>query len=470
QQGSQYMNTMDSIGYLFLAELDSIPWAVDFDDSLKNFNSSNIRVEIYRDRRGKVVKRIDTTINVQLTNPRDLSKMINIAPNVPKQDIQNLNEQFNNLVQKVYSVNELFQDMFNLGKRTPITERLPVPLLDSLIGYELEEKGVEASYEFGVFSSGTNQIVIQKTGNHTEELLHESFAYNIYPNEMFMSPEYLMMYFPKKRQYLVQQMWGLVGGSVVLIIIIILSFYFTITTIFKQRKISEMKNDFINNMTHEFKTPIATVSLACQALSDKDIQKSEDLYGNYINIIDQENKRLGLMAEKILQTALIEKGELKLNYQEVDFHDIIEEAIKNIQMQIEIKDGAIYTLFGAMQSNIKGDRLHLTNVISNLLDNANKYTPRNPKIEIETINNNDGLILFINDNGIGISKSDQKKIFEKLYRVHTGDRHDVKGFGLGLSYVKFIVEKHGGTVGLESELNKGTKFKIFLPYDNSIKN
>ncbi len=469
QQGSQYMNTMDSIVYLFMAELDSIPWADDFEDSLDNFNSRNVRVEIYRDRRGKIVKRFDTTVNIQLTNPEDLSNMINIASNVPQKEVQNLNEQFDKMRQKVYSVNELFQDMFNLGKRTPIAERLPIDFLDSLIGFEIQQRGIEAGYEFGVFSSGTNQIVMQKTGNYPEQLLHGSFAYNLYPNEMFMSPEYLMIFFPKKRQYLVRQMWGLVGGSVVLIIIIILSFYFTITTIFKQKKISEMKNDFINNMTHEFKTPIATVSLACQALSDQDIQKSEDLYGNYINIIDQENKRLGLMAEKILQTALIEKGELKLNNQEVDIHEVIEEAVKNIQMQIEIKDGAIHTLFGAMQCAIIGDRLHLINVISNLLDNANKYTPRKPQIEIETENNHDGLLLYIKDNGIGISKSDQKKIFEKLYRVHTGDRHDVKGFGLGLSYVKFIVEKHGGTIGLESEVNKGTKFRIYLPYDNSNK-
>ena len=224
-----------------------------------------------------------------------------------------------------------------------------------------------------------------------------------------------------------------------------------------------MKNDFINNMTHEFKTPIATVALACEALADKDINQTKELYDSYIGIIGEENKRLGTMAEKILQTAILEKGQLKLKPELVDIHHILQEVIKNIRIQVEIKDGSIMTQYDAASSYIEGDRLHLTNVFNNLLDNANKYSPRKPEIFVKTNSVYNGIEIVVSDNGIGISKTNQKKIFDKLYRVSTGNVHDVKGFGLGLSYVKFIVEKHGGGITVESELGKGTIFKVYLP-------
>jgi signal transduction histidine kinase len=234
-------------------------------------------------------------------------------------------------------------------------------------------------------------------------------------------------------------------------------------TDFRQKKLSEMKNHFINNMTHEFKTPISTISLACEALRDKDIVKSGAVYDSYISMIDEENSRLSSMAEKILQSARLEKDKIALNKEQVDVHEIISEIMKNIQLQVENKGGKIVTQLNAEKHIFQADKVHFTNVLFNLLDNAGKYTPKNPEIVIKTENSYSGIIITIKDNGIGISKSNQKKVFEKLYRVPTGNIHNVKGFGLGLSYVKTIVEAHGGKITLDSELNKGTKVIITLP-------
>jgi two-component system phosphate regulon sensor histidine kinase PhoR len=232
---------------------------------------------------------------------------------------------------------------------------------------------------------------------------------------------------------------------------------------FRQNKLSELKTDFINNMTHEFKTPVSTISLACEALNDKDIKKSDELYQSYINIINEENKRLGLMAERILQSAKLEKGNLVLHKEQIDLHELLDEAIRNIGIQIEIKDGQIIKDFHAMNSLVAVDRMHMVNVVQNLLDNANKYTPVKPQIIVSTKDAPDGMMFAIQDNGIGIRKGDQKKIFEKLYRVPEGNIHNFKGFGLGLSYVKTVVETHGGSIKLESELKKGTKMEVFIP-------
>ena len=227
-----------------------------------------------------------------------------------------------------------------------------------------------------------------------------------------------------------------------------------------------MKNDFINNMTHEFKTPISTISLACQALKDKDVIKTEDVYDAYIGVIGEENLRLGAMAEKILQSAVLEKKQLELNKEWFDIHEVIADVVNKIGIQVQIKDGNICTDFNAEPSEIHADKVHFTNLINNLLDNANKYTPQKPKIRVSTENVKTGIMISIEDNGIGISNKNQKKIFDKLYRVPMGDLHDFKGFGLGLSYVKVIVEYHKGSIWLESELKKGTKFDVFLPYES----
>lgn len=463
--GSSFMNTMDSITYLFLKELDSIPWAEGIPDTALNFSGKNVRLEILRDQTGRIVKKLDTTFRSNDGQPPGrIASRVSVSPTVPRSAIENLNEQFNKLWKKSYMVSDVFEDMFSLGHRKPIEERMSISFLDSLIRHELKMKGLDTDYRFGIYSTARNKMVLKKDVEDEALLRNQGMTFRLYPSEIFMSPDYLVIYFPNQRRFLITQMSGMLLVSVVLLILIFLAYIFSVKTIIHQRKLSESKNDFINNMTHEFKTPISTVSLACEALTDKDIKKSEDLYSSYINVISEENKRLGALAEKILQTAIIEKGDLRLKRDMVNINQVIEEAIAINKMQVEIKDGEILTDLKATQTTLEADHDHLLNVLNNLLDNANKYSPKKPFITIGTQNTPNELIISIKDNGIGISKSDQKKIFEKLYRVHTGNLHDVKGFGLGLSYVKFIVDKLDGKISIESELNKGSVFKIVLPF------
>lgn len=369
----------------------------------------------------------------------------------------------NRLLNKSMIMHDVLENMFFDYRNVPIEKRINKPVLDSLIGSELKRRGIGTLYEFGIFSPVRNFMPVQKTGKYPKELLNQGFHFAMFPSDMFNNPDYLMVFFPNEKRFIITQLWGTLSISIVLLIVIILSFAYTVVTILKQKKVSDMKNDFINNMTHEFKTPISTISLACEALGDKDIIKSESLYENYINVINEENRRLGNMAERILQSALLEKGQIILKMEEFDIHEVISAAIHNIQLQVEKKGGGINTIFNAESHVLHADKIHITNIIFNLLDNANKYTVQTPEITIKTENSYSGILISVKDNGPGISKANQKKIFEKLYRVPSGNIHNVKGFGLGLSYVKAIVEQHGGKITLESELNKGTKFIVYLP-------
>jgi two-component system phosphate regulon sensor histidine kinase PhoR len=373
-------------------------------------------------------------------------------------------DRVNELLRKKSSLfNEVLEDMFAFRHFMDIEKRVDINILDSLINSQLLSKGINTEFEFGVFSASKNRIVIEKTGKYNNELIDKSFGFALFPSDMFVHPDYLMIYFPHEKTFLITQMASMLSISIFLILVIIISFFLSLNAVIKQKRLTELKTDFINNMTHEFKTPVSTIGLACEALMDKDIQKIEGVADNYVQIIMDENKRLGTMAERILQTAVMEKGKLKLKKERVDIHELIDEVIKNIGIQIEINDGTITREFQAASPVINADRLHLTNVIFNLLENANKYSPKKPIIAVSTWNVEGGIEISIKDNGIGISKADQKKIFEKLYRVPTGDVHTFKGFGLGLSYVKAIIDKHGGRIDIESEPNKGSTFTLFLP-------
>jgi two-component system phosphate regulon sensor histidine kinase PhoR len=369
---------------------------------------------------------------------------------------------------KYFLTRELMEDMIIMPEEVPIEKKVSLQVLDSMINESFAIRNLQTPYVLGVYSTSRNEIVM-KTTEASGQILQDpsqSFHFELYPDDLVANPDYLMLHFPNERQYLTGRVWPMIGISIVLVLIIIFSFTYTFLMFNRLRKLSELKTDFINNMTHEFKTPISTISLACEALNDKDIQKSEELYQSYIKIINEENNRLGLMAEQILQTAKMEKGDISLNLENTDIHELLTEVIRNITIQVEIKDGMITSDLKAEDCLLEIDRMHMTNVFLNLLDNANKYSPVKPEIRVETFNQDGWLVCSIEDNGIGISKSDQKKIFEKLYRVPEGNIHNFKGFGLGLNYVKTIVEKHGGHVRLESELRKGTRFEVLLPLNH----
>lgn len=364
---------------------------------------------------------------------------------------------------RTYIIGDVMEDFFNINHFSPIETRIDSSSIDSLIASELSLKGINIEYDFGIYSPRRDTILLQKTGKYEEELRNEGYGFRLFPSDMFSPPEYLLIYFPKKSSYIYAEVSGMFLLTLVLVAVIIFSFFFVVFSLLRQKKLSEMKTDFINNMTHEIKTPISTISLACEVLSDNQTEISPEKQFEFIHIIAQENKRLAAMTEKILQTAIIEKGRMGLKREKLNAHHIIQQAVENIQLLVEQKDGVIEQDLSAERTLIMADSIHFENAIFNLLDNANKYSEIQPKIEIHTKNINNSILISIKDHGIGISKKDQKRIFERLYRVPTGDVHNVKGFGLGLNYVKAIIEGHEGEITLQSELGKGSEFIIKVP-------
>lgn len=363
---------------------------------------------------------------------------------------------------KVDVMEDLMTDFFSFDMFESPAHRVSREDLDSIVQFVLNKNGIATDYEFGVYDM-YNQSVYEEITSREDDLFESQFKISLFPNDFFGTPIYMSLFFPNEKGYIIKSMWVMLMVSAIFVLIIIYAFYYSISTIFRQKKLSIIKNDFINNMTHELKTPISTISLACEALNDADISKSTETRHRFVNMINDENKRLEVLVENVLQSAVIERGDLKLNKEVFDLHKVIDNVVKNVRIQVDKKGGTLEVDKKAMNSMVEADKVHFTNVVYNLLDNANKYSSSTPKLEIITENIVGGILLKVKDNGIGISKENQKKIFDKLYRVPTGNIHDVKGFGLGLSYVKAILEKHEGTIQVESTLGKGSTFIVNLP-------
>ncbi len=334
--------------------------------------------------------------------------------------------------------------------------------LDSIIYQKLSDQGVTARYDFAVYNNYLDTFSCIRS-NHVKQLKGSDFVMPMAMGQFY--DEYmLVLYFPTQTQYLFKNMIFQIISFFVLLIIIILLFYYTIHTIIKQKKVQEIKSDLVNNITHELKTPISTISLACQAMEDPDLLNSP-LRDKYINMINEENKRLALLVENVLQSAVFEKGDFKLKIKNVDLHLRIEKALSSLSMQAQTHGIKIYKEFKATKFNVAGDEVMLTNLVFNMVDNAIKYfRPGEPFIKVKTYNNEwSQVVIEVEDNGIGISKDHQQKVFDKLFRVPTGNVHNVKGYGLGLSYVKSIVDHHHGSIAVTSKLNEGSKFIITLP-------
>jgi two-component system phosphate regulon sensor histidine kinase PhoR len=367
------------------------------------------------------------------------------------------------LLKKENMVNDIFDELVSINIYHDYNPKIDTLLLDSILRAELLEKGIYANHIFGITPSKSLPADTNRLSSKEILLYASKYKVNLSPDNIFIKPQYLSVYFPGQQKYLLRSLFFILSVSGAFLIVIIFSLYYTISTIFKQKKLSEIKNDFISNMTHEFKTPISTISLACEMLSDKTIEKSPERIGNYVKMISDENKRLSLLVENILQTAILDKGEFKLKIQSIDIHTLIEQTIDNIKLQVENKEGEITTQLNATTPIINADRVHVTNIVFNLIDNALKYSNEKPKIIISTRNDESGIFISVQDNGIGISKENQKRIFDTMFRVHTGNIHTVKGFGLGLSYVKAVVEKHGGSVSVDSVPDQGSTFTVYLP-------
>jgi two-component system phosphate regulon sensor histidine kinase PhoR len=376
-------------------------------------------------------------------------------------------------VRSFSSVMQFYQGL----ERTQIAERINLRKLDALLRDALADQGIrDIEYDYGVYSRNLRSFVIINkhyvvpdeilgiTAGGNKNLYTSKYSVSLFKGQDGRSPGLLMIFFPNRTSYLWESVWQSLLASVLFTGVIFFCFAYSVHIIFRQKKLSEMKTDFINNMTHEFKTPIATISLAADSITSPLIIRNPEKLTRFANIIRQENKRMNSQVEKVLQMALLDKRDFQLNLTGVNLHEVIERALQNISLQVEKRGGAASSSLQATQPVVQGDQTHLANIINNLLDNANKYSSNSPEISVTTRNVPNGVEVIVSDKGIGLSKEAKKHIFDKFYRVHTGNLHDVKGFGLGLSYVKAIMTAHKGQVDVRSELGKGSDFILFFPY------
>jgi len=332
--------------------------------------------------------------------------------------------------------------------------------IQQMISSAFRKNNLKQPLEFTVTDIFNNQLF--SSDNFNKTLLSKSDSIKLTPENSKLK-ETLFVYINEDKSYLIREMAWMIVASIIFTIIIISAFTLTVRTLFNQKKLSEIKSDFINNMTHELKTPLATISLAIDALTNKKVINDSDQVRYYSSMIKEENKRMNKQVEKILQAARLEKKEIKLNLQELDAHEVIRKVAENLILQIQEKNGTLTLKLEALNHIIQADDVHFSNIIFNLLDNAIKYSKGELHINVNTGDTGKFLAISIKDNGIGMSKETQSRIFEKFYRAHTGNLHDVKGFGLGLSYVKATVEAHGGKVKVDSTPGKGSTFTIYMP-------
>ncbi len=346
-----------------------------------------------------------------------------------------------------------------------VTDIVPPELLDSLIKEELNIMFVENDYYYAIYNKSNSKFVAGKYESAEKELINSEIQYSLV--SLYKPGDYyLSVYFPRKQYMILEQINIWVIMSVIFLIMLLINFAYVIYTLFRQKKLSEVKNDFISNLTHEFKTPIATSSLAAEMLLRPEIENKPKTIKKYANVILDENHRLQDQVEQLLQVAALEAGNLHYRAQNVDIHQLIKNVFKNFEMRIMEDNIQMEVKLEAKDHFIIGDKEHLQNVFSNLVDNAIKYTLVNPKINILTRNIHGGIMIRVEDNGIGIRKEHQKYIFKKLYRVPTGNIHEARGFGIGLYYVKAVVDHHHGRIALNSQPGAGSTFNIYLPFKN----
>ncbi len=344
---------------------------------------------------------------------------------------------------------------------TPINQRVNNRELNSILKDEFAKRNINIDFKYGVYSRD-GFLTNLKSGYYTIDKTN-SIGYPFFMDENDETAFTIFVTFPGQKEHILSDISDILLLSVFFIFIIVVAFSSSLYQLIRQKKISEIKSDFINNMTHEFKTPIATINLALDAIKNPKIINDNEKVIRYANMIREENKRMHGQVENVLRISRLEKNQLEINKVAIDMNDVIEEAISHVSLLIDDKGGSINCHFEALQSEIYGNQFHLTNVVVNMLENALKYSEETPKIDVYTESTAKYFIFKIKDEGIGMSKNAQKYVFNKFYREHKGNIHNVKGHGLGLAYVKEIVENHHGTVLVESEKGKGSLFTVKLP-------
>lgn len=360
---------------------------------------------------------------------------------------------------KDYERNQFENAFRNISVKTPLHKRVTGKIIEELVSKELTERGLSSSFEYAVYSKD----LATKIRSRNFQLNPEStYGVPLFVNDEFRTSYQLYVNFSEKEKFVLSSVLGIAVLSLVFTSFIIFTYASALKQLLKQRQISQIKTDFINNMTHEFKTPIATINLALDALKNPKVEGDKDFIDRYYKIIRDENRRMHVQVENVLRISQLERNQLDFKKEIVDLNDIIEDAITHVSLIVENKGGYIKTQLDAIKTSIFASDTHLSNVIVNIFDNAIKYSNEAPKIDVYTENVKDSINLYIKDQGIGMSKSVQKKIFEKFYREHMGDIHNVKGHGLGLSYVKRILDDHDAQIFVKSEKGKGSTFIIKL--------
>jgi two-component system phosphate regulon sensor histidine kinase PhoR len=414
---------------------------------------------------GKTVDSITGLTAEHKVVARDISQLKQVANlndvNLIEDDTTKLGKELNDklenrLMSKVNMVNDFLVEVFRENIYLNAEMRVDPYLIDSLIRHSLDHRQIKTKFNFTVYDDG-NPVDFNKVypRNYDPSSTDVTFSTTLFDTDLIKKNMVLAIVFPKKKSFILKEIWGVIGASVALLLLIVCAFYLMIYTLLQQKRLSTLKSDFVNNMTHELKTPISTISLACEALNDPDVPNDPI----YVKMIDEENKRLGGLVESILQSAIIDRGELKLKLVELDFYHIITNSIGKSKLRILDANGKVET---DLQEGLMmvADPIHMTNIILNLIDNSLKYSKDAPLIKIKSWKQHGHVFFSIQDNGIGMEKEHLPRIFEKLYRIPTGNRHDVKGFGLGLTYVKAVVDKHHGEITVKSKLNEGTTFTL----------
>ena len=363
-------------------------------------------------------------------------------------------------------VNDVVKDMLYIESPAAFVNRLGKKTVDSALAKSLTEKGITIRFAYEINPSNKDTVLLTNTKAENIKAAPKKYVQDISPYNPFEEKKAaITVTFPEQKAFIYNKVLWMFLLSIVLILVIIGVFYYTIRMLLKQKKISQIKSDLINNITHEFKTPIATISLACDAIVEPGLVNDRTGIDRYSRMIKEENSRLGMMVENLLSAAAIEKGEYSINKEEIDIHDLIVRASEKFSLIFANAHGKLTLNLQAERAEIFADSFHMTNIINNLLDNAYKYSSKAPEASVTTSNSQNGIIVSFEDKGIGIAANEINKIFDTFYRVPTGNIHNVKGSGIGLSYVKKLIEEHNGTISVESSENEGSRFTIFLPFE-----
>ena len=414
-----------------------------------------------KSRDGKIIS--DFEMRVMTIKPSELPKVMVRGRNTIPQTSNSMLEAIKNryMYQRAL-LDEVAWQMIYRASDKAIEERVNFKNLDQYLKSGLIDNGIELNYHFKVIDRDGREVY--RCSDYSDEGSESSYSQPLFLNDPPARMSIVKIHFPGKQDYIFDSVSFMIP-SMIFTFVLLITFIFTIYIVFRQKKLTEMKNDFINNMTHEFKTPISTISLAAQMLKDPAVGKSPAMFQHISGVINDETKRLRFQVEKVLQMSMFDRQKATLKMKELDANELITGVVNTFALKVERYNGKIESELKATDPIIFADEMHITNVIFNLMDNAVKY--KRPDVDLQlmvkTWNEPGKLMISVQDNGIGIKKENLKKIFDKFYRVHTGNLHDVKGFGLGLAYVRKIIQDHKGTIRAESELNVGTKFIIALP-------